>query len=170
MQEAHCSSRQSEGCFSAGPPNVAGDMAAQRSTATMIVMQSPEHGYKHIQHMAGRRGTAGNIFNTWPAGGAQLQTYPIHGWPEGHSYKHIQYMAGRRGTNISNTWLAGGAQLQTYPIHGWPEGHSYKHIQYMADWKDTATNIPYPVAVAVVAFLTIAGTMAQAAVKWLASA
>ena len=113
--------------FQCGTPHMAG----QRSTATMRVMYSPEHSYKHIQYMAGRRGTATNISNTWLARGAQLQTYPIDGWPEGHSYKHIQYMAGRRGTatNISNTWLAGGAQLQTYPIDGWPEGHSYKHIQ-----------------------------------------
>ena len=73
-------------------------MAGQRNTATMIVMYLPEHSYKHVQHMASRRGTTTNMFNTWLAGGSQLQTYSIHGWPEGHSYKHLQYMADWRNT------------------------------------------------------------------------
>ena len=117
--------------------------------------------------MAGRRGIATNISNRWLAGGAQLQTYPIHGWPEGHSYKHTQYMAGWRGTatNISNTWLGGGAQLQTYPIDGWPEGHSFKHLQYMAGRRGTVSNTPYPVAVAVVALITIEGKTGADGVK-----
>ena len=34
----------------------------------MIVMLSPGHGYKHIQHLVSQRRTATNIFNTWLAG------------------------------------------------------------------------------------------------------
>ena len=97
-------------------------------------------------------GTATNISSTRLDRGAQLQTCSTHGWPEGHNYKHIQHMAGQ-------------AQLQAYSIHGWPEGHSYKHLQYMAGQKDTATNIPHPVAVAVVGLQAIAGKTGADGVK-----
>ena len=76
-------------------------------------------------------------------------------------------MADRRdtATNISNTWLGRGAQLQTYPIDGWLEGHSFKHLQYMAGRRGTVSNTLYPVAVAVVALITIEGKTGADGVK-----
>ena len=53
-------------------------------------------------------------------------------------------MAGRTGTGINK-----------HQINGWPEGHSYKHIQYTAGQRDAVSNIPVPLAVALLGFVIV---------------